>query len=507
VRSYHPRHYYVASGIHLPRHCKLSSRPYAAGSTSISAALHAAADMLRQGGRPGVRKFVLLLSDGQQSPVHGGDKIAIDAAATMRADESLMDDSGLAVQVRAPCSLGRPRPLALSLCTAGRQILALGFAGAVQQTLEVIVGESLNGKANVYIGGTIEDVEAFLRAPNDLCGLVRVEPPSPPSVPAPPIPPSPPLRPANAPMYPAPVLCSDDCQFSQDGACDDGCEASDPACVAAVTFAYCGFGSDCADCGHRTLHPRPPPPDALSPAILPPPLPPKPQRPPYIEFTVEMSPGEEATSLPPLRRLLKGSAEMRTDVQRQRQLQSQATLRLRDLARAVINTLDGIAAANIQTLVTPNLAYESASEWEAAVSQLIPINITVRVDGDCGSSFIPQMAPNNRSQWEQAFSSDLQLPSLLAVPPPCFKTSSPNLLTLLEPAGEEAVVVLDACLTGSLADVISATIATSLVVSLSVAAVASTTSSVVVSIVGSKVISTAALAAGVASLLTYLLTC
>ena len=51
--------------------------------------------MLRQGGRPGVRKFVLLLSDGQQSPVHGGDKIAIDAAATMRADdESLMDDSG-----------------------------------------------------------------------------------------------------------------------------------------------------------------------------------------------------------------------------------------------------------------------------------------------------------------------------------------------------------------------------------------------------------------------------
>jgi hypothetical protein len=55
--------------------------------------------MLRQGGRPGVRKLVLLLSDGQQSPMHGGDKIAMDAAVTLRADKSLMDDSGTALQV------------------------------------------------------------------------------------------------------------------------------------------------------------------------------------------------------------------------------------------------------------------------------------------------------------------------------------------------------------------------------------------------------------------------
>jgi len=98
---------------HLPRHCKLNSHPSAAGSTSISAALYAGADLLRQGGRPGVRKFVLLLSDGQQSPIHGGDKMAIDAATTVRADESLMDDSGRALQVRAPCSLGKPLPLVL----------------------------------------------------------------------------------------------------------------------------------------------------------------------------------------------------------------------------------------------------------------------------------------------------------------------------------------------------------------------------------------------------------
>ena len=55
--------------------------------------------MLRKGGRPGVRKFVMLLSDGQQSPMHGGDKIAIDAAFALRRDKSLMDDSGIAVQV------------------------------------------------------------------------------------------------------------------------------------------------------------------------------------------------------------------------------------------------------------------------------------------------------------------------------------------------------------------------------------------------------------------------
>ena len=412
----------------------------------------------------------------------------------------------------------------MSLSTADRQILALGFAAAVQTTLEIIAGESLNGKPNVYVGSSIDDVSAFLRGPNDLCVLAKLEPPSPPSVPAPPIAPSPPLGPANAPMYPAPVLCSDDCPFSNDGVCDDGCHVDDPACYDAVTFAYCSFGSDCWDCGPRALNPRPPPPDAplpasppMSPQSSPPPSPPAPYEsllkppqppslpsppPPYIEFTVEISPGEEATALPPLGRLLKDSAaEMGTDVQRQRQLQSQATLRLRDFARAVTHTLDGITAANIQRLVTPNLAYESASEWEATAPQLIPISITVRVDGACGSSFVPQLAPDNRSQWEQNLSSNLQLSSRLTVPPPCFNESRPGLLLpTLEPTdiGEDAVVVLDACLTGSLADVISATVATSLIVSLLVSAVASATSSVVVSIVSSKVASTTALA-GVAT--------
>ena len=64
--------------------------------------------MLREGGRAGVRKFVLLLSDGQQSPIHGGDKVAIDAAAAVRADKSLVDASGLAMQVRHPFGMSPP---------------------------------------------------------------------------------------------------------------------------------------------------------------------------------------------------------------------------------------------------------------------------------------------------------------------------------------------------------------------------------------------------------------
>ena len=80
-------------------HCRLSLHRPTAGSTSISAALHAAADLLREGGRAGVRKFVLLLSDGQQSPIHGGDKMAIEAAFTVRTHQSLMDNSGTALQV------------------------------------------------------------------------------------------------------------------------------------------------------------------------------------------------------------------------------------------------------------------------------------------------------------------------------------------------------------------------------------------------------------------------
>ena len=39
-------------------------------------------------------------------------------------------------------------------------------------------------------------------------------------------------------------LCNNDCEYAYDGECDDGGTGSD--------YAYCEFGSDCADCGRRT---------------------------------------------------------------------------------------------------------------------------------------------------------------------------------------------------------------------------------------------------------------
>ena len=89
----------------------------------------------------------------------------------------------------------------------------------------------------------------------------------------------------------------------------------------------------------------------------------------------------------------------------------------------------------------PDAVYESAAAWEAAPEQTLPISITVRVDGDCGSAYIPQMAPETRSQWEQDFSADLQLPSVLTAPPPCYNdssttapTSSPTAVSVGAPA-------------------------------------------------------------------------
>jgi len=95
---------------HHWRPCHFTTIPHCpyAGPTSISAALLAAADMLRTG-RTGVRKFVLLLSDGRQSPLHGGDKVAIATAAAVRANQSLLSDSGSPLQVQALCSLAHWR--------------------------------------------------------------------------------------------------------------------------------------------------------------------------------------------------------------------------------------------------------------------------------------------------------------------------------------------------------------------------------------------------------------
>ena len=73
------------------------------------------------------------------------------------------------------------------------------------------------------------------------------------------------------------------------------------------------------------------------------------------------------------------------------------------------------------------------------------LNHSARVYGDCGSAFIPQLAPETRSQWEKNFSADLQLPSVLTVPPPCFNESSPSPPLA---AGLTVVVVVDVAVDG-----------------------------------------------------------
>merc|ERR1719456_1408838 len=79
-------------------------------------------------------------------------------------------------------------------------------------------------------------------------------PPSPPSPPPPP--PSP------------PGACTESCNYSRDGDCDDGGEGAE--------FTYCQLGTDCYDCGNRMYTPpspvtaQPPSPSRSPPSPRPP---------------------------------------------------------------------------------------------------------------------------------------------------------------------------------------------------------------------------------------------
>ena len=74
-------------------------------------------------------------------------------------------------------------------------------------------------------------------------------PPPPPTAPPPSAPP-PSAPPPSAPSGGAP-LCSDSCLYAADGFCDDGGSNALPEIL-------CGFGTDCTDCGVRTLTDAPP---------------------------------------------------------------------------------------------------------------------------------------------------------------------------------------------------------------------------------------------------------
>eukprot|EP00966_Prymnesium_polylepis_P206058 4774681-Prymnesium_polylepis.1 len=64
-------------------------------------------------------------------------------------------------------------------------------------------------------------------------------------------PPRPPLPPQQPPSPSNPARCIDGCYYSFDGSCDDGGAGSE--------YHFCGFGSDCTDCGVRVAAPASPP--------------------------------------------------------------------------------------------------------------------------------------------------------------------------------------------------------------------------------------------------------
>ena len=51
---------------------------------------------------------------------------------------------------------------------------------------------------------------------------------------------------------PGPSSCNDSCKYESDGDCDDGGVGAE--------YDHCDYGSDCIDCGDRTMPPPPPPP-------------------------------------------------------------------------------------------------------------------------------------------------------------------------------------------------------------------------------------------------------
>ena len=105
--------------------------------------------------------------------------------------------------------------------------------------------------------------------------------PHPPTSPTPSSPPpcTPPLPPTTPHLSPPSSWCFNDCNYAEDGACDDGGPSSGGN--------GCQLGHDCADCGLREIKPPSPPPPLPpppspppSPPSLPPPLPPPPSPPP-----------------------------------------------------------------------------------------------------------------------------------------------------------------------------------------------------------------------------------
>lgn len=131
----------------------------------------------------------------------------------------------------------------------------VGDSGAKDSDVLTSLGRSISETPNALLWAGAAMTDAF----NTDC----LFPPLPPSAP-----PSPPLP----PWTPSVNACTDTCRYASDEDCDDGGPGAE--------FDLCALGTDCADCGPRTVikpRPAPPAPPASphpSPSAPPPPVPP-----------------------------------------------------------------------------------------------------------------------------------------------------------------------------------------------------------------------------------------
>jgi len=159
------------------------------------------------------------------------------------------------------------------------RVVGVNNAGTIQQVL--VPGE--NGELSIervgvaannfgidikHLHGLLRQFQSGAVTPFDLNAHPPITPstaPSPPPSTSPSPPPlntPPPPPPPTAPASGGATLCNDTCLYAADGECDDG----GPNALPEVA---CGLGTDCTDCGPRTLDDAPPlvPDDPLTPPL------------------------------------------------------------------------------------------------------------------------------------------------------------------------------------------------------------------------------------------------
>ena len=168
-----------------------------------------------------------------------------------------LDSAGLQIVIRVPAEVNttavREDIEAIDWVTLSTQ-----YGHTVSLVTDVVVGDDFNVQQPAFPPPIPLPAPP---PPPSSPPLLPLLPPAPP----PPPPPSQPLSPPSPPTSPSVLLCSDECttwtdsgeiSLTHDGICDDGLDAS--------RTSMCILGTDCADCGPRTVpvSPSSPPPPA-----------------------------------------------------------------------------------------------------------------------------------------------------------------------------------------------------------------------------------------------------